>query len=469
MDRSNDLAFVAESELVPAVRGEVLTPGVEGFDEARALWNARVDRRPDVIVRCRGTRDVMAAVDVARRCDAPIAVKGGGHHVSGTAALSEGIMLDLGAMDAVSVDPDRQTVQVGPGARWGQVDRETQAFDLAVPAGQDPDIGVAGLTLGGGVGWLSRRFGLTCDNLRSVEVVTAEGERVRATADQHSDLFWALRGGGGGGGIVTGFAFDAHPLGPDVFAGSLVYPMDAFQSAARHYRSFMADAPRPVRLLLGSMVLPDASVYPASLRGTRAAIIIGCYAGDPAEGRRVFDPLRERNAPAADTFRTRSYLDWQGVGQSRGRMRTYVRSQFLAEATRKAIDTMADALESAPSRGATIFVSPRSGAETEPSVEATAYPHRRDAHHVLVETRWTDPGDDEAHVDWTRSVAAAIQPDTTGAVAMNFLTADEPIERVRAAYGDNLPRLLEVVSQWDPRNRLRTSPHLDRLRMAPTE
>lgn len=466
MASTSDLAEAAAEELGDRLRGSVLGPGDEGYRSARGVWNARIDRRPAVVVRSRGTADVLETVRFANRHDTVLSVKGGGHHVSGSAVPNGGIMLDLGAMDGVRVDPDDRTLRVGPGARWGQVDHETLAFDLAVPGGQDPDIGVAGLTLGGGVGWLSRKFGLTCDNLLSADVVTARGELVHASPNEHPDLFWSLRGGGGAAGIVTSFEFRLHPVGPSVFAGSLVYPLEDFAAAANYYRDFMSDAPREARLLLGSMVLPPASIYPEEVHDTRVAMIIACYVGDPGEGRRRLDHLRERADPITDTFRERSYLEWQGVGRSRGRLRTYVRSQYLRTLTDASVETIEDSLSVAPSMGATVFASPRGGAETDPSVDATAYPHREDVHHVLVETRWEAPDGDDEHVRWTREFAAALEPHTTGATALNFLTEDEPIDRIRGAFGENLDRLLDVVSTWDPYRRLRMNPHLERIRTA---
>jgi len=272
-------------------RGEVLEPDDPGYDAARRLWNATVDSRPTVVVRCAGTADILAGVAVARDHDLALGVKGGGHHVSGCAVPDGGLLLDLGPMDGVRVAPDAETVTVGPGATWGDVDHETAAFGRAVPGGQDPNIGVAGLTLGGGVGWLSRQYGLTCDNLLGADVVTADGRLVRASAEDHPELFWGLRGGGGNFGIVTRFRFRLHPV-KRVFAGSLVHPFEERRAVARRYREFMDDAPRDVRVLFGCMTLPDRSVYPEAARGSRVAILITCCNGDAERGREVLAPLR---------------------------------------------------------------------------------------------------------------------------------------------------------------------------------
>lgn len=448
-------------ELRERCRGSVLRPDDDGYDEVRTVWNARIDREPAVIARCIGTADVIAAVTFARAQGLVLSVKSGGHHVSGTAVCDDGLMIDLGPMDAVHVDPDARTARVEAGATWGEVDAETQAFGLAVPGGQDPNIGVAGLTLGGGVGWLSRKYGLTCDNMLSAEVVTATGELVRASADEHPELFWALRGGGGNFGIVTSFEFRLHAVGPEIFAGSLIYPLADFADVARAYREFMVDAPREVRLLLGSMELPAASYYPEAIHETRVTMLITFYGGPPQVGKEVLAPLRAVGEPLLDSIRRRPYTAWQGVGDSQGSMRTHLRSQYLETLSDAAIDTIVTHTAESPSSGSTVFVSPRSGAETDPPTNATAYAHRDPAHHLLIETRWTDPIEDEPHIAWTDAFHDAMKPHTNGEVAMNFLTDDEGEERRRAAYGENYERLVEVKTAWDPENVFRMNQNIE--------
>ena len=448
MTHGSNLA-VAIEQLDAEARGPVLAPGDPGYEDARTIWNARVDREPGAILRCTGVADVVSGVNAAREHDVRVSVKSGGHHVSGSAICDGGLVLDLGPMDWVRVDPDASRAWVGPGATWGDVDHETTAFGLAVPGGQDPNIGVSGLTLGGGVGWLSRKHGLTCDNLLSADVVTADGELVHASPDQHQDLFWALRGGGGGFGVVTAFEFQLHDVG-DVFAGSLVYPHEDLPVVARRYESFMADAPPEVRLLFGSMVLPAAPYFPEEIHDTRVAILIAFHAGPPEEGRRVLAPLREFREPLFDSLRARPYTAFQQAGTSLGSMRTHLRSQYLATLSDQAIDVVEEYANEAPSAGATVFLSPRGGAETEPASDATAYPHRDAVHHLLAEARWNDPDADAEHVEWVDSFHDAVEPFTTGDVAMNFLPEDEPEARVRAAYGENYDRLVDVKQRWDP-------------------
>ena len=437
------------------LRGTVLEPGQEGYDEARRVWNATIDHRPDIIAQPTGTADVLAAVNIAVEYDLALSVKGGGHHVSGTAIPDEGLLLDLGEMDAVDVDPDGQIARVQAGATWGDVDHETQAFGLAVPGGQDPNIGVAGLTLGGGVGWLSRKHGLTCDNLRAIELVTAEGTLVRASETEHADLFWGLRGGGGRFGVVTTFEYRLHEVGPEILAGSLAHPLADAPAVMRHYREFMADAPPEVRVLFGIMALPPASHFPEERHGERSVMLVVCYAGPPEEGRPVLEPLRSFGNPFADSIQPRTYKQFQRAGESRGSVRTYLRSQYLDSLTDDAIDTIRTHGTDGPSSGTTIFVSPRGGAETEPAADATAYPHRDAAHHILVEARWEDPAADDEHIEWVREFHRALAPYTTGDVAMNFLTEDEPDARRRAAYGANYERLRRLQREWDPDGRFR--------------
>lgn len=443
------------------LRGSVIEPDQDGYDDARLVWNAMVDNRPDLILQPSGTADVLASVNIAAEYDLTLSVKGGGHHVSGTAVPDQGLLLDLGNMNTVDVDPERQIARVQAGATWGDVDHETQAFGLAVPGGQDPNIGVAGLTLGGGVGWLSRKYGLTCDNVRAIELVTADGELVRASEDDHAELFWGLRGGGGRFGIVTSLEYQLHEVGPEILAGSLAYPLAKAPQVARHYREFMAEAPREVRVLYGLMALPPASHFPQHRHGDRSVMLVVCYAGPPNEGRQVLEPLRSYGEPFVDSIQERTYKQFQRAGESQGSVRTYLRSQYLASLSDEAIETIQRYGTDSPSNGTTVFVSPRGGAETAPAADATAYPHRDAAHHVLIEARWADPSVDDEHIEWVREFHDALEGHTTGDVAMNFLTEDEPEDRCKAAYGENYNRLRKLQYEWDPDDRFGMTRSID--------
>ena len=447
--------------LQETVRGKILLPGHDDYDDSRQVWNAMIDHRPDLIVRPLDTQDVLEAVRIAGTYDFPLSVKGGGHHVSGTAVPDYGMLLDLAEMNHVAVDPTAQIARVQAGATWGDVDAATQAHGLAVPGGQDPNIGVAGLTLGGGVGWLSRKYGLTCDNVRSVELVTEKGELIRASTDEYSDLFWGLCGGGGRFGVVTSFEYDLHRVGPEIFAGSIAYPLTAAPEVLRNYRAFMVDAPLEVRVLFGIMALPPVTHVPEHQHGQRAVMLIVCYAGPPDTGREVLAPLRSVGTPFGDSIKQRTYTAFQRAGESRGSVRTYLRSQYLTDLTDEAIEIIHTHGSDSPSTGATIFVSPRSGAETALSSDATAYPHRTPAHHVLIEARWEDPAADGAHIDWVQDGYQALMPHTTGEVSMNFLTEDESVSRRRAAYGENYQRLQALQRKWDPGGRFRNTCKID--------
>ena len=461
MSTTGDLDDSTIEALQARVRGEVLEPGETGYDEARIVWNRMIDRYPAIIVRCRGAADVIAAVNTARENDIPLAVKSGGHNVSGSAVCDDGLVIDLSPMDAVEVDPTQNIARVQAGATWGDIDHETQAFGLATPGGQDPNIGVAGLTLGGGYGYLSRKYGYTCDNLLSANVVTAEGELVRPSPSQHSDLFWGLRGGGGNFGIVTSFEFQLHEVGPEVFAGSLIYSLEDAHEVTRQYQSFMADAPREASSMLGIMELPATSYYPEPLHNARVLMLITMYVGSPEDGRRVLAPLRAFGNPRFDSLQERTYTSYQQAGESQADARTYVRSQFLETLSEPAVDTIVEFGKDVPSSGATVFASPRNGAMTDLPTDETAYPHRDDSHHVLIEARWSDPDRDDAHIEWIRSFHAALQPYTINNARMNFLTDDEPRERIKAAYGSNYRRLVDLKRQWDPENLFSMNQNID--------
>lgn len=443
------------------LQGKLLEPGDAGYDEARTIWNALIDKYPRFIVKCAGVADVIASVNFARTRDLLVSIKGGGHHVSGNAVCDGGLMIDLSDMNAITVDPDELTAVVQAGATWGKVDQETQPFGLAAVGGQDPNIGVAGLTLGGGVGWLSRKYGLTIDNLIEVEMITAEGHSVRADSSKNTDLFWALRGGGGNFGVVTSFKYRLHKVENKILAGSLIYRFEDTYDVTRHYSKFAENAPNEVRILFGSMVLPQASYLPPEVHNKRVAIIIACHVGDPESGERVLAPLRSFGDPLVDSIKLRSYHAFQRAGTSEVSQRTYVRSQYVREFTDEIISSIFEFSNGTPGQGSTTYVSHRGGKETEPDVAATAYPHRSDAHHILIESRWEDPIKDEDHINWVRKYHESISPLTTGTTSINFMTDDIPKSAVRASFGPNFERLRKVKYRWDPDNVFRMNQNIE--------
>lgn len=434
------------------VRGTVLEPGEAGYDEARTIWNGMIDREPGVIVQCTGAADVMTAVSKAKDPEFDLAIKCGGHHVSGAAICDGGLIIDLSPMNRIRVDPDARTARVQAGATWGDIDHETQQFGLAIPGGQDPNIGVSGLTLGGGIGWLSRKYGLTSDNLLAADVVTADGGLVTASADRNPDLFWALRGGGGNFGVVTSFKFRLHRVGPEILAGSLIYPIEEFSDIVAKYETFVETAPREVRLLLGIMELPATPYYPEEVHNTRVVLLVVFYGGDPEKGKPIVAPLRNFRDPIRDSIQPRLYKSFQQVGKSGEIKRTYIKTHFLKTLRKDAIETIYEYGTDVPPDETSIFIAYHGGAETDPPFDATAYNHREDSHRVMVEARWSDPGEDAEHIDWVREFHSELQSYATKRVPVNFMTEDEGEDRIRMAYGENYERLQRIKAEWDPKN-----------------
>lgn len=447
-------------DLDEQLRGTVLGPADEGYDDARRVWNDRIDREPAAIACCRGAADVASAITFARETELGLSIKSGGHHLSGAAVRDGGLVIDVGALDEIRVNPAAKTAQVGPGATWRDLDHETQAFGLAMPGGQDPTIGVSGLTLGGGAGWLGPKYGLTVDNLLAADVVTADGALVRASEEINSDLFWALRGGGGNFGVVTSFEFQLHSFGPEVYGGRLVFPHDATEAVAMQYEEFCRSAPDDVNLLFGSMELPPMSYYPERLHNTRVAMIVAMYPGPAEEGEAALAPLREIDHLDHDTLQERTYREVQEMGATEQRMRADARFMHLTSLSEEAADTLVNCVEAAPSGGCTAFVSPRRGAVLERPTDATAYPHREFGHSLLIEARWTDPDADDEHIDWVRNWFQAMQHVTATGAYINFLTAEEK-DRREAAFGANYDRLVDIKTEWDPENVFCMHPNIE--------
>ncbi|AFO58531.1 MULTISPECIES: FAD-binding oxidoreductase [unclassified Natrinema] len=451
----NPRPTAAGSDLRERLRGDVLRPDNDGYDEAREIWNAMIDREPAVVVRAAGAADVMETVPFAREHDLEIAIKGGGHNVAGDAVCDDGLVLDLSSMNEVHVDPIRQTARVGPGAVLHDLDGETQAHGLATPAGFISTTGVAGLTLGGGVGYLSRKHGLTVDNLLSVDLVTADGEFVRASANENPDLFWAVRGGGGNFGVVTSFEFELHELGPTVEAGPVVWPFEDARAVLREAASFMRDAPDEVSCLPILRHAPPAPFLPESVHGELVLLIAMIYAGDPEEGARELQPLSGLGDPIGDALGPKPYTAFQSmfddaVGPG---ARNYWKSHYLDDLTGDCIDVFCDYADRMTSPDSAIGMLSLGGKVARKPHDATPYPHREATWVVNIQSRWHEPDEDERHVEWTRELFEAIAPFSTGGVYVNFMSEDEGDERVRAAYGEAIyERLATVKTEWDPQN-----------------
>jgi FAD/FMN-containing dehydrogenase len=443
------------------LHGAVLRPADDGYEGARSVWNAMIETEPAAIARCTGAADVMTAVGVAREHDVPLAVKGGGHNVAGT-ALCDGLVLDLEPMSWVQVDPRTRTARVGAGATWGDVDHETQAFGLATTGGIVTSTGVAGLTLGGGLGYLARKFGLAHDNLRSVDVVTADGELVHASADEQPDLFWGMRGGGGNFGVATAFEFDLHELGPEIFSVRLLYPYEAIPETLQFYGEFMNDAPNEVgcyaAILRGS---PEYGL-PEPLHGETVLAFRGLYAGDVAEGREAFQPLRDFGEPIADMSQSLPYTDYQTQADElycEGH-RNYWKSNFYDGISEGFVETLMEHVESIPSPYSTVFFEWMEGAITEADADATAFPHRDRSFSFTVAPKWTDPERDTEHVAWARAFHEALEPYAAPGVYVNYMDDDEG-DRVRDAYSGRYDRLVELKNEWDPNNLFSTNQNVE--------
>lgn len=442
-------------------KGKVLLPGDDAYDDARKIWNAMIDRHPALIVRCTTTSDVVLAVNFARDNGLLLAVRGGGHNIAGSAMCDDGIVIDLSQMKASSVDPGARRVTIEGGATLADLDANTQAHGLATPLGINSTTGVAGLTLGGGFGWLSRKHGMTIDNLESAEVVTAAGDVVRASATEHPDLFWALRGGSGNFGVVTHFEFRLHPVGPDVLSGLIVYPISAAKSVLRQYREFLAQAPDALSVWAVLRRAPPLPFLPEAVHGTGIIALALLYADDPKLGEPLIDPLRKFGTPLGEHVGVQPYTAWQQAFDPllTPGARNYWKSHNFSTLQDGLFDAVFEYIEKLPSPQCEIFFGAIGGATTRPAPHSAAYAHR-DAQFVMnVHGRWEDPVDDERCIAWARDFFNASAPFASSGVYVNFLTADEG-DRVRSAYGPNYDRLAQVKRTYDPDNLFRMNQNI---------
>ena len=439
-------------DLRARVRGQVISPSDSTYDEAREIWNAMINRRPGLIVRCAGTADVLQVVRFARRHQLLTSVRGAGHNIAGKSLHDGALLIDLGAMRMVQVDPNSQVAVVGPGATLGDVDHESQAYGLAVPTGINSTKGIAGLTLGGGFGWLSRSLGLTADNLIAAEVVTAEGERLRCDENNNADLFWATRGGGGNFGIVTSFEFKLHPVGPEVMAGPVVFPFDQASSVLRKYREFCASCPEELTVWAVIRDAPPLPFLPPSAHGSRVLILAALYNGPLDAGEKALSSLRALGQPIADGFGPYPFAGFQQAFDPllTPGARNYWKSHNFTELSDGLINTLVDYGSRLPSPQSEIFVAQLGGATNRVAADATAYPHRDVEFVMNVHTRWDTADQDNVCIVWAREFYEATEPFATGGVYVNFISEDE--DRIRGAYGANYARLSEVKVKYDPDN-----------------
>jgi hypothetical protein len=447
-----ELGAEALRKFETSLRGEVLRPEHPGYDPARALYNAMIDRHPGLIVRCREVSDVVRALEFARRHHLLVAVRGGGHNVAGKALCDGGMVIDLSEMKRIQVDPSSRTVRAEAGLTWGEFDWETQKHSLATTGGFISTTGIAGLTLGGGLGWLMRKYGLACDNLRSVEIVTADGQVRIADAAENPDLFWGVRGGGGNFGVVTSFKYRLHHVG-EMLAGVVFFPLDQAVTALEFYRDLMAEAPDELMAYAVLLTSPE---------GARMFAIPVCYVGALESAEERFRALRSHPSRAADLVRPMSYREIQSMFDPAfppGRL-NYWKSNFLRDLSDGAIAALVEQFRSVPSPFSAIALEPLGGAVARVGVDQTAFPHRRARYSLVIVSMWTDPADSDANIRWTRELWSAMQPFSTEAVYVNYLDTDDA-DRVPAAYDASTYQRLQLVKEkYDPENFFRVNQNI---------
>jgi FAD/FMN-containing dehydrogenase len=458
LDHSSAVTTLAQS-----LTGDVITPDHPAYDSARRVWNGMIDKRPAVIARCADADDVAVAVTFAAERGLPLAVRGGGHNVAGTAVVDDGLVVDLSSMRGVRIDESRRTVHVQGGATWGDVDRVTQPLGLATPGGVVSETGVAGLALNGGVSHQRRLHGMTVDNLVSAKVVLADGRQVRASADEHSDLYWALRGGGGNFGIVTSFELRLHELGPEVFELNVAYPIEDAARVLAGWRDVVADAPDELSTAALTWSLPVIPELPEHLRGRPFVGVAGMYAGSPEEGERVTRRLRELATPLLDMSQTVAYLDLQRSLDPMfpAGLRYYWKALYLDGMSDAAIETTVSWAQRQESDRTLVVIRHGGGAIGRVAAEDTAFGDRSSEWMLSIDATWDDPADDERNIAWTRAFWEDAQQFSQGKTYFNFPgLLEEGDAAVRTSYGDNHDRLARIKAAYDPQNVFRLNQNI---------
>ena len=435
------------------VKGQIVLPDDPNYDEVREIWNAMIDRRPAVIVQCAEADDVLHAISYARENRLEISIRGGGHNIAGSALCDKGLLIDFSNMTTVSVDAQKRRAYVEPGATLGDFDKAVQAHGLASPVGINSTTGMAGLTLGGGFGWLTRKYGMTIDNLVSVEMVTSDGRKIHVSENENKDLFWAIRGGGGNFGVVTQFEFSLYPVGPEILAGLIVFPINQAKQVLQKYREFVKSAPEELSIWVVLRKAPPLPFLPVAVHGKEAVVLAIFYAGDIEKGEKLIDPLRSFGDAYGEHIGTQPYVQWQQAFDPllTPGARNYWKSHNFIELSDNALDTIIEFVGKIPSPQCEIFLGLIAGAANRVSSNAMAYGHR-DAKFVLnVHGRWDDAAQDEIGIAWAREFFKASAPYASAGVYVNFMTEDES-DRVAAAYGENYARLKQVKKKYDPEN-----------------
>jgi FAD/FMN-containing dehydrogenase len=458
---TKDVANGALEDFRRDIRGKVLDPETPSYDEARTIWNATIDRRPALIVQCKEAGDVVRCVEFARDNDLLVAVKGGGHHIAGNAICDDGVVIDLSAMRSVRVDPLASRALVEPGATLAEVDAATAPYGLAVPVGINSTTGIAGLTLGGGFGWITRKYGLTVDSLIAADVVTAEGKRLHASATENADLFWALRGGGGNFGVVTAFEFELREVGQQVLSGLVIHPLDAAEALLKQYRALLERAPDELSCWAVLRAAPPLPFLSDEWHGRKVLIFAMCYVGDLAEGERAAAGIRGLGAPIVDVVGPHPFTGWQAAFDPllTPGARNYWKTRDFAELSDDAVSAVVEAAQAAPGPECEIFIFHIGGAACRVPVSSTAFPQRNAHFGMNVHSRWRDQSADKQHVEWARRAFEATAPFASGTAYVNFMPADDG-ERVQTAYGENYARLTEIKRRYDPKNLFRLNQNI---------
>jgi FAD/FMN-containing dehydrogenase len=461
MDTSG-IELKSVEDLRARLRGPLLLSGDPDYDDARSIWNAMIDRRPALIARCLGVADVVTCVNFARERGLSLSIKGGGHNISGLAVCDGGLMLDMSLMRGVWVDPDSRTARAQAGCLLGDVDRETQVHGLAAVLGFVSSTGIAGLTLGGGFGYLTRRFGWCSDNVLSVDVVTADGRVVRASDKENSDLLWGLRGGGGNFGVATGFEYRLHSVGPEVMAGAIAWHASEARSVLEMYRALAKQAPPELACVAIMRMAPPAPWLPKDTHGKPIIALFVCHTGRIEEGERLVAPIRAFGSPLGDVLQRRSYVSQQSLldaTQPKGR-RYYWKSEFLPKLEPELLAKVIDHAGRIISPHSAIILFPIDGALNRIAAGHSSAGNRDAASVFNIAAAWENPDDDKANIAWAQEAWRDMRRFSTGGTYINFLTEEEGEERIRAAYGKNHERLVELKTKWDPRNLFRMNKNI---------
>lgn len=443
-----DLTTLKES-----ISSTVLTPGDDHYDEVRTIWNAMIDRKPGVIVQCEKVVDVAPSIAFARKHDLEITIRGAGHNIAGNSISDGGLLIDFSNMKRVTVDSESRRARVESGATLGDFDAAVQKHGLATPIGINSTTGIAGLTLGGGFGWLTRKYGMTVDNLLSVDLVTVDGKSISASATENTDLFWAVRGGGGNFGVITQFEYALYPVGPDVLAGLVVYPLEQARQVLKRYREFTSTAPEDMTVWGVMRKAPPLPFLSEEVHGKEVMVLAFMYAGDPAQGAERADILKSFGEPYGDHIGVMPYTEWQQAFDPllTPGARNYWKSHNFTELNDQALDIMIEYAATLPSSQCEIFIAHIAGAANRVATDAMAY-GARDAQYVLnVHARWDDVADDDTCIDWSRSFFNATKPYASTGAYVNFMTEEEG-NRVASAYGSNYDQLVEAKRKYDPGN-----------------